>query len=123
MKITFFKSQSKLRKWFLKNHDKSTENYIGFYKKDSGKNGITYPEALDEALCFGWIDGVRKTVDTESYMIRFTPRKKGSIWSAVNIAKINELMQNGKIHESGLKTYKERDLKRQKKYSYENKIC
>lgn len=121
MEITFFKSQSELRKWFLKNHDKLSEVLIGLSKKNSGIKGVTYLQAVEEALCFGWIDGKGKRIDDKCYAVRFTPRRKGSIWSAVNIAKINGLIKNGKIHSSGLKTYNERDLKKQKKYSYENK--
>jgi uncharacterized protein YdeI (YjbR/CyaY-like superfamily) len=121
MKIIFFKTQKELHSWLSKNHNKATELFIGFYKKGTGKKSITYPEALDEALCFGWIDGVRKSLDEKSYMIRYTPRKKGSVWSAVNINRINELIKSGTVHESGLKTFTERDRKRQKIYSYENK--
>lgn len=122
MKIIYFKSQKELHTWLLKNHNKAGELFIGFYKKATGKKSITYPEALDEALCFGWIDGVRKSLDEERYMIRFTPRKKSSIWSAININRINELVKTGAVHESGLKTFTERDMKRQKIYSYENKV-
>jgi len=121
MNIIFFKSQAELHKWLLTNYAKAPELFIGFYKKGTGIKSITYPEALDEALCFGWIDGIRKSIDEESYMIRYTPRKRGSIWSAVNIKRINELIKIGSVHESGLKTYNERDLKKQKIYSYENK--
>jgi uncharacterized protein YdeI (YjbR/CyaY-like superfamily) len=121
MKIIYFKTQKELHSWLLKNHNKASELFIGFYKKGTGRKSITYPEALDEALCFGWIDGVRKSLDEESYMIRYTPRKKGSIWSAVNINRINELIKKDAVHESGFKTFTERDIKRQKIYSYENK--
>ncbi|KAB2843771.1 MAG: bacteriocin-protection protein, partial [Melioribacteraceae bacterium] len=84
----FFKTKKDLRKWFEKNHNKLTEQWIGFYKTASGKQSITWSESVDEALCFGWIDGIRKSIDEKSYMIRFTPRKPNSAWSAVNIKKI-----------------------------------
>ena len=93
--ITFFPTQPHLRKWFEKNHKKADEFWVGYYKKGSGKPSITWPESVDEALCFGWIDGIRKSIDEESYKIRFTPRRKGSIWSAVNTKRIKELIKLG----------------------------
>src|SRR5688572_7844126 len=92
VKPTFFATPARLRAWLAKNHDRSTELYIGFYKKSSGKGGITYAEAVDEALCFGWIDGVLYRIDDVSHMQRFTPRKPNSYWSNVNIAKANALL-------------------------------
>ncbi len=91
MDITFFQSPSELRKWLEEHYDSTQELWVGFYKKGSGKPSITWPEAVDEALCFGWIDGVRKSIDEVSYTIRFTPRKPNSIWSAVNIKRVGEL--------------------------------
>ncbi len=82
--IKFFKSADELRKWLGKNHVKTPELWVGFYKKDSGRGGITYVEAVDEALCFGWIDGIRKGIDGSSYVSRFTPRKPRTIWSTIN---------------------------------------
>ena len=90
MKPTFFAKPSQFRSWLTKNQT-AGELLVGFYKKDSGKPSITWPESVDEALCVGWIDGVRKSVDDEAYTIRFTPRRKGSIWSAVNIKRVGEL--------------------------------
>lgn len=119
--ILFFPSPAKLRKWFEKNHDKSREQWIGFYKKDSGKPSITWPESVDEALCFGWIDGLRKSINEESYKIRFSPRKARSIWSAVNLKRVKELMEMGRMHASGLKVFEDRDLKRSGLYSYEQR--
>ncbi len=87
----FFPTVAKLRAWLDKNHDRESELWVGFHKTDSGKPSITWPESVDEALCVGWIDGVRKSVDATSYMIRFTPRRPASIWSNVNIAKIAKL--------------------------------
>lgn len=122
MEVTFFKSPSELRNWLQANHDKAKELWIGFYKKSSGRTGITYAEALDEALCFGWIDGIRKSVDEISYTNRFTPRKPGSIWSMVNIKRAGELAEAGLMHPSGLKAFGERDEKKSKLYSYEERV-
>jgi len=102
------------------NHDKTDELIVGFYKKDSGKKSVTYPEALDEALCFGWIDGVRRRVDEDSYSIRFTPRKTKSTWSLVNTRRVNELIKLGRMHKTGLGVFKLRDPKRTGIYSFEN---
>ena len=121
MKIKFFKTPGQFRKWLEVNHDKSKELLVGFYKKDSGKQSINWPEAVDEALCFGWIDGIRKSIDETSYTIRFTPRKPRSIWSAVNIKRAAELSKIGRMHDSGLKTFNERDQKKAVQYSYEQK--
>jgi uncharacterized protein YdeI (YjbR/CyaY-like superfamily) len=122
MEVTFFKSLSELRKWLEENHDKAKELWVGFYKKSSGQAGITYAEALDEALCFGWIDGIRKSVDEISYTNRFTPRKPGSIWSMVNIKRAGELIEAGLMQPSGLKAFGERDEKKSKLYSYEERV-
>ena len=90
MTPTFFAKQSDFRKWLEKNHKKETELLVGFYKVDSGKQSMTWSQSVDEALCFGWIDGVRKSIDNDSYQIRFTQRKPTSIWSAINIQKIED---------------------------------
>ena len=97
MKPTFFATPSELRAWLERHHDTSQELLIGYYKKSSGKPSITWPESVDEALCFGWIDGVRKRIDDERYTIRFTPRKPRSVWSAVNIKRAKELI-SGDLH-------------------------
>ena len=115
----FFKSANELRKWFQKNHDKISELWIGFYKVGSGKKGISYKEAVDQSLCFGWIDGIRKGIDEESYVTRFTPRKKGSIWSNVNTKRINELINEGSVHPAGLAAFKERTEEKSGVYSFE----
>jgi uncharacterized protein YdeI (YjbR/CyaY-like superfamily) len=117
---TFFKSAAAWRKWLEKNHDKAAEILVGFHKVGSGNSGITYKEALDEALCFGWIDGVRRGGE-KAWTIRFTPRRPRSIWSAVNIKRIEELMKLGRVHATGLAAHEARDPERQKKYSYENR--
>lgn len=121
MAITFFKTSTEFRTWLKKNHAKAPELLVGFYKKHSGKAGITYPEALDEALCFGWIDGVRKSIDEISYTIRFTPRKSRSNWSGVNIKRVGELTQLGRMQPAGLKIFAERDQKKSGVYSYETR--
>jgi uncharacterized protein YdeI (YjbR/CyaY-like superfamily) len=88
----FFKSTNELRKWFQKNHSKASELWIGFYNVKSAKKGASYKEAVDAALCFGWIDGIRKNLDEESYVNRFTPRKRNSIWNNINTKRIKELV-------------------------------
>src|SRR5215208_748736 len=111
-KIRFFQSPAQLHKWLLKNHDREPELWIGFYTVKSEKKVVVYKEARDEALCFGWIDGIRKNVNDESYTIRFTPRKKKSIWSNVNTKRIGELISLGRVEPSGLNAFKERDEKK-----------
>ena len=119
---TFFSKQFDFRKWLQKNHKKETELLVGFYKIDSGKLSMTWPQSVDEALCFGWIDGVRKSIDKESYQIRFTPRKPTSIWSAINIGKIKELTKQGLMRQAGLASFEKRTESKSKIYSHEIKI-
>jgi uncharacterized protein YdeI (YjbR/CyaY-like superfamily) len=119
MKPTFFKSGADFRAWLERHHRASTELLLGFYKTGSRKGGITYKEALDEALAFGWIDGIRRTLDDDSYTIRFTPRKAKSIWSAVNIRRVKELVAAKRMTDAGLAAFAERDEKRSAIYSYE----
>lgn len=121
MRPIFFAKQYDFRKWFVKNHKKETELLVGFYKVDSGKPSITWSQSVNEALCFGWIDSVRKSIDYESYCIRFTPRNPKSIWSAVNIKKAEELIKLGLMQPEGLELYKNRKVDKSKVYSYENK--
>src|SRR5271165_1814551 len=123
MKPRFFASQSAFRSWLAKHHAEARELWVGFYRKESGKGGITYPRALDEALCFGWIDGLRKAVDDSSYTIRFTPRKADSIWSAVNTRRVEELTKLGRMQRPGLAAFQTRDLKKSQQYSYERNNC
>jgi len=115
----FFKSANELRKWFQKNYNKAPELWIGFYNVKSGKKGVTYKEAVDEALCFGWIDGIRKGLNEESYVNRFTPRKKSSIWSNVNTKRIKELIEEGRVHSSGLEAFNKRKEGKAGVYSFE----
>jgi uncharacterized protein YdeI (YjbR/CyaY-like superfamily) len=121
MNPIFFASPSEFRKWLEKNHDKAQELVVGFYKVGSGKANMTWSESIDQALCFGWIDGVRTSIDSNSYKIRFTPRKPSSIWSAVNIRKIKELTKQGLVHEAGLAAFKRRTAAKSKVYSFEKK--
>ena len=117
----FFKTPAAFRKWLAANHAKSKELWVGFYKKDSGKPSINWPESVDEALCFGWIDGVRKRLDDESYVIRFSPRKATSIWSAVNIRNVERLSKEKRMMPAGLKAYAHRKEFRSGIYSYEQR--
>jgi uncharacterized protein YdeI (YjbR/CyaY-like superfamily) len=119
MKPTFFKGQNELRNWFEKNHNKEKEIWVGFYKKDSGKANYTWSQSVDQALCFGWIDGIRKSIDENSYMIRFTPRNPKSNWSTINIKKIKELTKLGLMDPAGVEAYKKREDKRSEVYSFE----
>ena len=117
--LRFFRSGAHFRKWLEKNHDKAPELWLGFYRKDSGKGGITYHEALDEALCFGWIDGIRKKLDESSFTNRFTPRRPGSIWSSVNVAHVERLTRAGKMRPAGIAAFKAKDDARTGVYSFE----
>src|SRR2546423_6136409 len=117
----FFKSPSAFRKWLAANHAKSKELWVGFYKKSSGKPSITWRDSVDEALCFGWIDGIRKSINEDSYMIRFTPRKSNSVWSAVNIRNVERLLKDKRMRPAGLKAYEARKEDRSGIYSYEQR--
>src|SRR5260370_13108308 len=108
MKGTFFANKLEFREWLAKNHDKATELLVGFYKVGSGKPSMTWPESVDQALCYGWIDGVRKRIDDESYSIRFTPRKQTSIWSSVNIKNAEELINSRLMQPAGLAAFEKR---------------
>jgi uncharacterized protein YdeI (YjbR/CyaY-like superfamily) len=119
--LRFFPTPADFRKWLSKNHAAATELWVAFYKKDSGRPSITWPEAVDEALCYGWIDGVRKSIDDVSYTIRFTPRKPGSIWSLINIRRVKELTNLERMMPAGLAAFETRDEERAKRYSYENR--
>jgi uncharacterized protein YdeI (YjbR/CyaY-like superfamily) len=119
MKPIFFSDQSELRKWFSKNHNKENELLVGYYKKTSGIKSITWSESVDQALCFGWIDGIRKSIDEVSYSIRFTPRRPNSIWSAINIKKVKALTRLGLMEEAGIEAFKKLDLKKSRIYSFE----
>jgi uncharacterized protein YdeI (YjbR/CyaY-like superfamily) len=102
MEPIFFPSPEFLRRWYEENHLKASELLVGFYKTGTKKETITWSESVDEALCFGWIDGIRRSIDKEGYSIRFTPRKAGSNWSAVNIEKMENLIRSGRMTKAGL---------------------
>ena len=121
MKPKFFKTPADFRTWLEKNHATATELSVGFYKKDSGKPSITWPESVDQSLCFGWIDGIRKRIDEISYQIRFTRRRTGSIWSAINIKRAKELVRQKQIRPAGLKAFAARIENRSGIYSYEQR--
>ena len=121
MEIVFFPTPSDLRKWFHNFHVTELELWVGFYKKNSGKPSITWPESVDEALCVGWIDGIRKSIDEESYMIRFTPRRRSSVWSAVNIKRVEVLTNERRMQPSGLAAFAARRENRSGIYSYEQR--
>ena len=121
MKPKFFSTPAEFRQWLEQNHDKESELLIGFHRKASGKQSVTYAEALDEALCFGWIDGVRKKLNETSYVQRFTPRKPRSIWSNINVNHVERLKKEGRMHAAGLEAYERRTPERTGIYSFENR--
>ncbi len=120
MKPKFFAIQEDFRQWLEENHAGESELVVGFYKVGTGKPSMSWSESVDQALCFGWIDGVRRKVDEESYAIRFTPRKANSVWSAVNIAKIKDLTEKGLMKPAGIAAFEKRDEKKSVIYAYEN---
>lgn len=119
MGINFFKTPADFREWLEKNHLKEKELIVGYYKKDTGRPSMTWPESVQQALCFGWIDGIRRSIDDQSYCIRFTPRNPKSIWSAINLKYMEDLIAQNLVAENGLKLYRMRDLKKAEIYSYE----
>ena len=119
---TFFSTSSALRTWLKQHASNATELIVGFHKKGCGKASITWPEAVDEALCVGWIDGVRKRIDDTAYQIRFTPRKTTSTWSAVNIARIADLNAQGRMQPAGLKAFAHRSEAKSRTYAYEQAL-
>jgi uncharacterized protein YdeI (YjbR/CyaY-like superfamily) len=121
MRPKFFATSADFRRWLETNHDKAEELYVGFYKKVSGKPSIMWSEAVDQALCFGWIDGVRKSIDESSYMNRFTPRRPRSTWSAVNVAKVRDLTRRGLMHPAGMAAFEKRSDDRTATYSFEQR--
>jgi len=120
MEPIYFKNQEEFRKWLEENHKTETELLVGYYKVESGKPGMTWSQSVDQALCFGWIDGIRRSVDKERYCIRFTPRKPTSIWSRINIEKISELKKKGLMHPMGLEAFNIRKKSKSGIYSFEN---
>ena len=121
MEPLFFPSPSDWHAWLEQHHDKHQELWVGFHKKDSGKPSITWPEAVDGALCFGWIDGVRRSLGETSYVIRFTPRRSRSVWSAINIKRVTELTGMGLMQPNGLQAFERRQGDRSAIYAYEQR--
>jgi uncharacterized protein YdeI (YjbR/CyaY-like superfamily) len=119
MKPTYFRTPAEFRKWLATNHARKQELLVGFYKKDSGKPSLTWPESVNEALCYGWIDGIRKNAGADSYTIRFTPRRHGSFWSNRNIANVKRLIKEKRMRPTGLKAYEERKGERSGAYAFE----
>ncbi|MBC8107641.1 MAG: YdeI/OmpD-associated family protein [Anaerolineae bacterium] len=117
----FFKTPAAFRRWLHSNHVKARELWVGFHKVGSGKPSITWPQSVDEALCVGWIDGIRKRCDEHSYVIRFTPRKSTSVWSAVNINRIGELIAEQRVLPAGIAAFERRSDARSKIYAYEQR--
>ncbi len=120
MAPVYFHDQTEFRKWLEKNHKEETELIVGYYKVGSGIPSMTWSQSVDEALCFGWIDGIRKSIDSERYTIRFTPRRSGSIWSNINIKKVEELKKNGLMKQAGLDIFNKRKDSKSGIYSFEN---
>lgn len=117
----FFAAPEEFRAWLEAHHASESELLVGFWKKGSGKPSITWPESVDEALCFGWIDGVRRSLGDEAYTIRFTPRKARSTWSAVNVRRVGELSAEGRMRPAGLKAFEARSADKTAIYSYEQR--
>lgn len=117
----YFPNSRSFRAWLKENHSTEKELFVGFHRIGTGRKSITYPEALDEALCFGWIDGVRKSAGPGAYTVRFTPRKPKSNWSIVNIRRVKELIRLKRMTATGLRTFQARDERRAERYSYEQK--
>ena len=117
----YFATPDELRAWLAEHHERAAELWLGFFRKETGEPSITWPEAVDEALCVGWIDGVRKRVDERRYVIRFTPRKPRSTWSAVNVARMAELTRLGRVQPAGLAAFERRAPERTGIYAYEQR--
>src|SRR6516225_1223408 len=119
LKPTYFATPAAFQAWLRVHHAEQAELLVGFYKRGSGRPSITWPESVDEALCFGWIDGVRRSIDAEAYSIRFTPRRPTSIWSAINVARVAELQRQGRMHPAGERAFAARTPERTGVYSFE----
>jgi len=122
MNPIFFENSQQFRCWLEENHEKAKELIVGYYKVSTGKPSMTWSESVDQALCFGWIDGIRRSIDDESYCIRFTPRNPKSIWSAVNIKKAEQLIATGQMTPAGLRLFEMRKEEKSELYSYEKRI-
>jgi uncharacterized protein YdeI (YjbR/CyaY-like superfamily) len=116
---TFFKTAAEFRRWLKKHHQTAADLWVGYYRKDSGKPSITWQESVDEALCFGWIDGIRKKISDEAYTNRFTPRRPTSNWSAINIGRVAELTRLKRMQPAGVAAFEKRTEKKSRVYHYE----
>lgn len=121
MNPVFFKTPLEFRRWLSKNHVKASELLVGFYKGNSRRPSVTWPESVEEALCFGWIDGIRRSIDAESYTIRFTPRRPSSTWSAINIKTVERLISEKRMMPAGLAAFEARQSRKSAIYSYESR--
>jgi uncharacterized protein YdeI (YjbR/CyaY-like superfamily) len=121
VKPLFFASPAEWRRWLSAHHARKDELWVGFHKRSTGRPSLTWPESVDEALCFGWIDGLRKSLDAERYMIRFTPRRAGSIWSAVNVRRVAELTKRRRMRAAGVRAFKARSAAKTAVYSFEQR--
>jgi uncharacterized protein YdeI (YjbR/CyaY-like superfamily) len=121
VKPTFFKTPAEFRAWLKRHHNSAGELWVGYYRKDSGKASVTWQESVDEALCFGWIDGIRKKVSDQAYTNRFTPRRPTSNWSAINIARVAELTKLKRMQPAGVAAFEKRTEKKSRVYQYEQK--
>jgi len=121
VKPTFFATPADFRRWLSKNHRSAEELWVGFHKKGTGRLSITWPESVDEALCVGWIDGIRKSVNADSYMIRFTPRRRGSIWSNVNIKRAGDLIAGKRMKPAGVAAFEARTPEKSGVYLFEQR--
>jgi uncharacterized protein YdeI (YjbR/CyaY-like superfamily) len=119
MEIHFFSTATEFQAWLSAHHASAQEVWVGFYKKASGRPSMTWQEAVDEALCFGWIDSVRYSIDEVSYRQRFTPRRPGSNWSAINVRRVQELAKDGRMRPPGLEAFARRRADREPRYSFE----
>jgi len=120
MNALFFATADELRAWFSEYYETAPELFVGYWRKGTGGVGVGHPEAIEQALCFGWIDSVARRLDDQRYQVRFTPRRKSSVWSAVNVAKVAELTGRGLMHPAGLRAFELRKTDQIGAYSYEN---
>jgi uncharacterized protein YdeI (YjbR/CyaY-like superfamily) len=121
--VIFFASPAELRDWFAAHHERADELWVGYHRKATGRPTVTWPQAVDEALCVGWIDGVRYRLDDERHAQRFTPRRKGSIWSAINAKRATELIEEGRMRPAGVKAFEARSPEKTAIYSYEREAA